>query len=188
MVKNTTFMIVLKIICFIVTVITCIVNVVYLIKSTKTFSDRFYKKYENYDEKKLEKYRNGLYNYSDIQVEALKRGEVFIFMLLKQSLIALLLSVCGTITFFFGAYNLAKTDNYIPVYMWSSLAIFLIMIPIFMVIYTKKAKTLGIRDVYKYSPELGTVCLPSGSSGCMALTVALNFAAVIGIIPIILGL
>ena len=85
-------MIVLKIICFIVTVITCVVNVIYLINSTKTFSDRFYKKYENYDDRKLEKYKNGLYDYSDIQMEALKRDDVFSLMLLKQFLISYYMS------------------------------------------------------------------------------------------------
>ena len=102
-------MIVLIIICLVITVIICVVNIVYLINSTKTFLDRFYKKYENYDDKKLEKYRNGLYNRTDKQIEMLKKGEVFILILLKQSLIAWLLSVCGTVMFFLGVHSFAKT-------------------------------------------------------------------------------
>lgn len=58
-------MIVLKIICLVITVITCVVNVIYLVNVTRTFSDRFYEKLGNYDDRKLEKYKNGLYDYSD---------------------------------------------------------------------------------------------------------------------------
>lgn len=187
MVKNTTFMIVLKIICFIVTVITCVVNVIYLIKSTKTFSDRFYKKYENYDDKKLEKYRNGLYNRTDKQIEMLKKGEVFILILLKQSLIAWLLSVCGTVMFFLGVHSFAKTQTYLAVYLWSLLVIFLILTIILLFVYTKKAKKVDLRYVYKYSPELGSVDVPDSLVSLVSLAVSLNFAAVIGIIPIIFG-
>lgn len=181
-------MIVLKIICLVITVITCIVNVIYLIKATRTFLDRFYKKYENYDDKKLEKYRNGLYDYSDIQMEALKRDDVFSLMLLKQFLISLLFSVCGTITFFLGAHNLAKTNNYIPACMWSLLVIFFIMLSILMVIYVKKAKKLNIRYIPKNSPELGGVIVPADLILYLSVFVSLSLGTVIGIIPIILGL
>ena len=181
-------MIVLKIICLVITVITCVVNVIYLINATKTFLDRFYKKYENYDEKKLEKYRNGLYNRTDRQIEMLKKGEVFILILLKQSLIAWLLSVCGTITFFLGVHNLAKTQTYLAVYLWSLLVIFLILTIILLIVYTKTAKKVDLRYVYKYSPELGSVDVPDSLVSLVSLAVSLNFAAVMGIIPIILGL
>lgn len=181
-------MIVLKIICLVITVITCIVNVIYLIKATRTFLDRFYKKYENYDDKKLEKYRNGLYDYSDIQMEALKRDDVFSLMLLKQFLISLLFSVCGTTTFFLGAHNLAKTNNYIPACMWSLLVIFFIMLSILMVIYVKKAKKLNIRYIPKNSPGLGGVIVPADLILYLSVCVSLSLGAVIGIIPIILGL
>lgn len=181
-------MIVLKIICLVITVITCIVNVIYLIKATRTFLDRFYKKYENYDDKKLEKYRNGLYDYSDIQMEALKRDDVFSLMLLKQFLISLLFSVCGTITFFLGAHNFAKTNNYMPACMLSLLVIFFIMLPILMVIYVKKAKKLKIRLIHKYSPGLGGVIVPADLILYLSVCVSLSLGTVIGIIPIIFGL
>ena len=181
-------MIILKIICFIVTVITCIVNVIYLINSTKTFLDRFYEKLGNYDDRKLEKYKNGLYDYSDIQMEALKRDDVFSLMLLKQFLISLLFSVCGTITFFLGAHNFAKTNNYMPACMWSLLVIFFIMLPILMVIYVKKAKKLNIRIIHKYSPGLGGVIVPADLILYLSVCVSLSLGTVIGIISIILGL
>lgn len=181
-------MIVLKIICLVITVITCVVNVIYLINSTKTFSDRFYKKYENYDDKKLEKYRNGLYNRTDRQIEMLKKGEVFILILLKQSLIAWLLSVCGTVMFFLGVHSFAKTQTYLAVYLWSLLVIFLILTIILLFVYTKKAKKVDLRYVYKYSPGLGGVIVPADLILYLSVCVSLSLGAVIGIIPIILGL
>ena len=181
-------MMVLKIICLAITVITCVVNIVCLVKSTKNFSDRFYKKLGNYDDRKLEKYKNGLYDYSDIQMEAQKRDDVFYLMLLKQFLISLLLSVCGTITFFFGAHNFAKTTDYIPACMWSLLVIFFIVLLILMVIYIKKAKKLNIRYIPKYSPGLGGVIVPADLILYLSLCISLSLGTGIGIIPIILGL
>ena len=181
-------MIVLKIICLAITVITCVVNVIYLVNATRTFSDRFYEKLGNYDDRKLEKYKNGLYDYSDIQMEALKRDDVFSLMLLKQFLISLLFSVCGTITFFLGAHNFAKTNNYMPACMLSLLVIFFIMLPILMVIYVKKAKKLNIRLIHKYSPGLGGVIVPADLILYLAVCVSLSLGTVIGIIPIIFGL
>lgn len=181
-------MIVLKIICLAITVITCVVNIVYLVNATRTFSNRFYEKLGNYDDRKLEKYKNGLYDYSDIQMEALKRDDVFSLMLLKQFLISLLFSVCGTITFFGGAHNFAKTTDYIPACMLSLLVIFFIMLPILMVVYVKKAKKLNIRLILKYSPGLGGVIVPADLILYLSLCISLSLGTVIGIIPVIFGL
>lgn len=181
-------MIVLKIICLAITVITCVVNIVYLVNATRTFSNRFYEKLGNYDDRKLEKYKNGLYDYSDIQMEALKRDDVFSLMLLKQFLISLLFSVCGTITFFGGAHNFAKTTDYIPACMLSLLVIFFIMLPILMVVYVKKAKKLNIRLIPKYSPGLGGVIVPADLILYLSLCISLSLGTVIGIIPVIFGL
>ena len=167
--------------------ITCVVNIVCLVKSIKNFSDKFYKKLGNYDDRKLEKYKNGLYNRTDKQIEMLKKGEVFILILLKQSLIAWLLSVCGTVMFFLGVHNFAKTQTYLAVYLWSLLVIFLILTIILLFIYTKKAKKVDLRYVYNYSPELGSVDVPDSLVSLVSLAVSLNFAAVIGIIPLIFG-
>mgnify|MGYP007106077752 CR=1 FL=1 len=67
-------MIVLKIICLVITVITCVVNVIYLVKFCKGFMGKFNKIYATYGLGENEKYKG--YDFDDNTVEKLKRTDV----------------------------------------------------------------------------------------------------------------
>lgn len=95
-------MIVLKIICLIITVITCIVNVIYLVKFCKGFMGKFNKIYASYGLDENEKYKG--YDFDDNTVEKLKRTEVILKILFQQIIISVPLSIIGIAAFAFGIY------------------------------------------------------------------------------------
>ena len=177
-------MIVLKIICLAITVITCVVNIVCLVKFCKGFMGKFNKIYASYGLDENEKYKG--YDFDDNTVEKLKRTEVILKILFQQIIISVPLSIIGIAAFAFGIYGIGSMKCFTVFVLAGFICYFISMMASLYLIKKLAKKT----DTYLYVGRMmGRGCYESIIESCViSFFVSFHLGAVIGIIPIILGL
>ena len=176
-------MIVLKIICLAITVITCVVNIVCLVKFFKGFMDKFNKIYATYGLDENEKYKG--FDFDDKTVEKLKRTEVILNILFQQIIISVPLSIIGIAAFAFGIYGIGSMKCF-TVFVLAGFICYFISMTASLYLVKKLAKKT---DTFLYIGRMmGRGRYESIIESCIiSFFVSFHLGAVIGIIPVIFG-